>query len=83
VDSGEGIAADQVTHIFEPFYKVDGARTPSRAGLGLGLTIVKMVVDAHEGQIEVESMPGKGSTFRVRLPLAFADAPTPLGTVRV
>lgn len=82
-DTGEGIAADQVMRIFEPFYKVDGARTPSRAGLGLGLTIAKMVIDAHEGTIEVESMPGKGSTFRVRLPLAFADAPTPLGTARV
>ncbi len=79
-DNGEGIAADQVAHIFEPFYKVDGARTASRAGLGLGLTIVKMVIDAHEGQVEVESTPGVGSTFRVRLPLAYADAPTPLAT---
>ncbi|MCA9907654.1 MAG: PAS domain-containing protein, partial [Anaerolineae bacterium] len=64
-DNGEGIAADQLVHIFEPFYKVDGARTASRAGLGLGLTIVKMVIDAHDGQVDVESMPGVGSTFRV------------------
>ncbi len=63
-DTGVGIPADHLPHIFEPFYQV----TKARGGSGLGLAIVKAVVERHGGWIEVESQPGKGTTFSVTLP---------------
>ena len=68
-DTGEGIPAEDVPHIFERFYRVDKARSSHRGGTGLGLAICKAIVDAHGGSIEVSSQPGAGSTFTVRLPL--------------
>ena len=65
-DSGIGIAADKLEQIFTPFY------TDKNRGTGLGLTIAKSIVDKHEGQIEVSSMQGQGSTFRILLPLQTA-----------
>ncbi|MBK8031866.1 MAG: HAMP domain-containing histidine kinase [Chloroflexi bacterium] len=67
-DDGIGIAAEHLPHIFEPFYKIDDARTTSQAGLGLGLTLVKLIAEAYHGAITVESEPGVGSTFRFSLP---------------
>jgi signal transduction histidine kinase len=66
-DSGTGIARDELLHIFDPYYRGQGARS---AGLGLGLAIAKSIVEAHGGQIHAESTLGKGSTFSFRLPLA-------------
>ncbi|WP_274364686.1 sensor histidine kinase [Paenibacillus thermotolerans] len=67
-DSGIGIGEAELPHIFERFYKADQSRSPSRSGSGLGLSIVKKIVDLHRGSIEVRSFPGKGTVFTVRLP---------------
>jgi heavy metal sensor kinase len=67
-DTGVGIPAGALPHIFERFYRVDPARSRGRGGSGLGLAIARRIVEAHEGSIEVESRPGEGSTFTVRLP---------------
>lgn len=67
-DTGIGIAADQLDKIFEKFHKVDSIATKKAGGTGLGLAIVKSIVKAHDGDIKVESTPGKGSEFVVTLP---------------
>lgn len=67
-DTGVGIAPEDRPHIFERFFRADRAR--STVGSGLGLAIVKKIIEKHRGFIEVESVPGEGSLFRVRLPLA-------------
>lgn len=68
VDNGIGISGHQFTQIFERFYTVDEARTKSKGGSGLGLSIVNMLVKEYKGNIDVESELGKGTTFRVYLP---------------
>ncbi len=68
-DSGTGIPSDHLPRIFERFYRADEARSKEMGGTGLGLAIVMHVVDLHQGRIEVESTLGRGSTFRVRLPI--------------
>jgi two-component system OmpR family sensor kinase len=68
-DSGPGMDPDQVAHVFERFYRADPSRARASGGAGLGLAIVAAVVQAHGGNVEAESAPGKGTTFRVRLPL--------------
>ena len=67
-DTGIGIAAEDLPHIFDRFYRADRARSRDRGGSGLGLAIVKSIIEEHGGSIEVESVPGKGSVFLVRLP---------------
>ncbi|MFO7973087.1 MAG: ATP-binding protein [Candidatus Hydrogenedentota bacterium] len=67
-DQGCGIAAEHIPRLFERFYRVDKARSRAMGGTGLGLAIVKHIVNAHHGRIEVESTPGKGSTFSIILP---------------
>ena len=67
-DSGVGIAADDAAHIFERFYKADKSRQRTEGGNGLGLSIVKQIVDMHHGTVRVESQPGQGATFTVALP---------------
>ncbi len=67
-DAGPGIAAADQRRLFERFWRADRARTRSRGGTGLGLAIVQSLVEAHGGRINVESQPGRGSTFTVTLP---------------
>ncbi|MBK8021463.1 MAG: PAS domain-containing protein [Chloroflexi bacterium] len=67
MDTGIGISADDLAHIFDRFFRVDKART--ERGAGLGLSIAKKIVEAHGGRIEVKSVLGGGSTFRVLLPI--------------
>jgi two-component system phosphate regulon sensor histidine kinase PhoR len=75
-DTGIGIERQHLQRIFERFYRVDSARSRELGGTGLGLSIVKHVARTHGGEVEVESAPGVGSTFRIWLPLA--EAVTPL-----
>ncbi len=70
IDSGIGIPAEAVPHVFERFFRVDKARSREEGGAGLGLSIVKSICTAHGAEVEVESAVGKGSRFRVSLPLA-------------
>ena len=67
-DEGMGISADDLDRVFEPFYKVDGPSTPVQSGNGLGLSICRRLIEAHGGEIWVESKLGKGSTFFFNLP---------------
>ncbi len=67
-DTGIGIPSNELSLIFERFYRVDKARSRSEKGSGLGLAICKHIVDIHGGAIEVDSQLNKGSTFHVRLP---------------
>jgi heavy metal sensor kinase len=67
-DTGVGIASEHLPHIFDRFYRVDKARSRAEGGVGLGLSICRWIAEAHGGSISVESLPGKGSTFTVRLP---------------
>lgn len=76
-DTGSGIPAEHLPHLFERFYRVDKARSRQRTngddegtGVGLGLSIVQWLVKIHGGRIEVDSQTGRGTTFTVRLPLA-------------
>lgn len=66
-DHGIGIPRDELVHVFEPFRR-GKASLPVGPGAGLGLSILRRIVTAHGGRIEVESTPGRGSTFYVRLP---------------
>jgi heavy metal sensor kinase len=67
-DTGVGIPAEDLPHIFERFYRVDKSRSRIQGKTGLGLAICKAIVEAHNGSIHVTSQPGAGSTFEVRLP---------------
>ena len=68
-DNGIGIQAESLPFIFERFYKNDKSRTYSKQkGTGIGLSIVKTIVEAHDGEIEVHSEPGVGTTFLARFP---------------
>ena len=67
-DTGEGIPAPDLERIFERFYRVDRARSRETGGTGLGLAIVRHVATNHQGRVLVESKPGTGSTFTLRLP---------------
>lgn len=73
-DTGEGIAPEQVPHVFDRFYRAPGQA--SDTGVGLGLSIVREVVQAHGGEIGVQSSPGEGARFRITLPLDKPAAPT-------
>ncbi len=69
-DTGRGIPAEDIDRIFERFYQVDKARTKEKgSGSGLGLSIVKQIIEAHQGRIWAESVEGKGSRFVVQLPI--------------
>jgi signal transduction histidine kinase len=69
-DNGIGMSRRAVKKIFKRFYQVDRSLTRRSEGCGLGLSIAKFIVDAHKGSMSVESIPGKGSTFTVKMPAA-------------
>lgn len=69
-DTGIGIAREHLPRLTERFYRVDGSRSRETGGTGLGLTIVKHVAQRHGGELDMQSEPGKGSTFRLVLPAA-------------
>ncbi|MCU1233430.1 MAG: heavy metal sensor signal transduction histidine kinase [Candidatus Solibacter sp.] len=71
-DTGIGIEAQDVSHVFDRFWRTDKARSRELGGAGLGLSIAKCIVDVHGGSISVQSELGKGSTFEIRVPLAFS-----------
>jgi heavy metal sensor kinase len=73
-DSGIGIPAEAVPHVFDRFFRVDKARTRDEGGAGLGLSIVKSICTAHGAELQVDSTVGKGSRFRIKLPLAPSSA---------
>jgi heavy metal sensor kinase len=66
-DTGIGMPADVLPHVFERFYRADPARSSSERGVGLGLSLVKWIVDRHEGTVEATSEPGRGSRFTVKI----------------
>jgi two-component system phosphate regulon sensor histidine kinase PhoR len=74
-DTGIGIPPDALARIFERFYRVDKGRAREEGGTGLGLAIVKHLAQSHGGHVEVDSRMGRGSTFRVYLPLGAAEPP--------
>ena len=69
VDNGIGMTPEQVEQVFEKFYRVDSSDT-AVAGLGLGMSIVKQIIDSHNGSITIESAPGKGTCVKVQLPIS-------------
>jgi two-component system, OmpR family, sensor kinase len=74
-DNGPGIAAEAQGHIFNRFFRGDPSREGS--GTGLGLALVRSITELHHGQINVSSTPGRGSCFRVTLPLLTAPLAPP------
>jgi signal transduction histidine kinase len=76
-DHGPGLTPEQASHVFERFYRTDRARARSRGGTGLGLSIAAALTAAHGGDISVDTAPGHGAVFRVRLPTAMTAASGP------
>jgi two-component system OmpR family sensor kinase len=69
-DDGPGMSAEQAAQVFERFYRADSSRSRDTGGVGLGLSIVAAIAEAHHGTMSVSSEPGEGATFRLALPLA-------------
>jgi two-component system sensor histidine kinase SenX3 len=72
-DRGIGIAPADQEKIFDPFYRAPGVVAAQIQGAGLGLSLVKRIVEAHAGRIALTSVPGEGSTFTVSLPVLAGD----------
>jgi signal transduction histidine kinase len=73
-DTGSGIAAEHLPHLFERFYRVDAARSREAGGSGLGLAIAHSIVTAHGGSIEVKSDVGQGTIVTVTLPTLLSSS---------
>jgi signal transduction histidine kinase len=69
-DEGEGISAEHLKHVSEPFYRVDNSRTRNTGGFGLGLYLCNLIAEAHGGRMQIDSTPGKGTCVSIFLPLA-------------
>jgi signal transduction histidine kinase len=80
-DTGVGIAPEDLTHIFERFYRGDASRTRATGNSGLGLAIVQTIVHAHGGEITVQSAPGAGTCFTITLPLSSGAEARPAAPV--
>jgi signal transduction histidine kinase len=72
-DTGPGIAAEHVPHLWDRFYRVEKTRSRATGGMGLGLAIVKYIIEAHGGAVAVTSTPGAGTAFSMQLPLMHAE----------
>ncbi|MES2536108.1 MAG: CHASE domain-containing protein [Pseudomonadota bacterium] len=72
-DTGIGIAAEDMERVFEPFTQADGKVTRQSGGTGIGLALIRRLVEGHDGTLVVDSAPGQGSKFRIRLPWADVD----------
>jgi signal transduction histidine kinase len=79
-DSGVGIPAEDINFIFEPFYRVDKARSPQTEGYGLGLSLARTIIEAHGGRIEVNSTLGQGTEVVVLLPHSVEDVSSAQGS---
>lgn len=73
-DCGIGMSQDEVSNVFEPFYRVDKSRSREIAGSGLGLSLVKTIIDKHNGTIDMRSIEGIGTTIDVTLPVSYDEA---------
>ncbi|MFL6240161.1 MAG: sensor histidine kinase [Actinomycetes bacterium] len=82
-DDGPGLPADDAQQVFERFYRADPSRTRASGGTGLGLSIVAALVAAHGGSVEVDTEPGRGTTFSVRLPHVDGSTPDPASSATV
>lgn len=78
-DTGAGIPADKLRRIFEPFFTTKIADSQGQGGTGLGLALARQVIESHQGRIRVESAPGQGTTFILKLPLGTPE-PRPLAS---
>jgi signal transduction histidine kinase len=76
-DTGAGIPPEHLPHVFERFYRADRSRARATGGAGIGLAIVKELVQAHGGRVGIDSAPGRGTTVTFTLPSATAPAPPP------
>ena len=72
-DHGMGISTDEQSRIFEPFYRIDPSRTRNTGGYGLGLSLVKKIMNAHRGEVFVKSKLDRGSTFTLRFPMSLPE----------
>jgi len=72
-DFGEGIAAEHLAHVTEPFYRGDASRRRDTGGYGLGLYLCRVIAEAHAGSLSIQSQPGCGTTISVTLPHAISS----------
>jgi signal transduction histidine kinase len=72
IDTGIGITAEEIPRIFEEFYRTGEAKSMQETGTGLGLSIIQQILSLYRGNLEIESVPQQGSTFRFTLPLSEA-----------
>jgi two-component system OmpR family sensor kinase len=75
-DEGPGMSDEELERVFERFYRADPARARATGGVGLGLSIVAAVAEAYGGSVAAQSVPGRGTTFRIVLPLSDRDGRT-------